>query len=383
MAQDRTDKRLLSPFTLNSALRANNRIVLAPMTRARAGRHRIPNGLMAEYYRQRASAGLMISEASVVSTQGIGWVDSPGIYSDAQAEGWKRVVDTVHRSGGVLLLQLWHCGRASHSTFHLEEGRPVAPSPIAIQGDGIQTPYGRKPYEIPRALSTEDVLRVADDYRQAAKRARQAGFDGVEIHGANGYLIDQFLQSKTNHRTDRYGGSLENRYRFLGDIVQAVTAEVPAARVGVRLSPNGVFNDMGSPDFRETFTFAAQQLDQYGLAYLHLVDGLAFGFHKLGDPMTLPEFRRVFHGPLIGNGGYTPVTAEAAIRDGSADLIAFGRPYISNPDLVERIAHGWPLAPEAPMDVWYMPNLGGYTDFPGYQGEACEGQNFPVAPGVQ
>ncbi|MEK7761507.1 MAG: alkene reductase [Nitrospirota bacterium] len=367
MNRDKADNRLLTPFTLNAALRANNRIVLAPMTRARAGQLRIPNELMAEYYRQRASAGLMISEATVVSTQGIGWVDSPGIYSDAQTEGWKLVVESVHRAGGVMLLQLWHCGRASHSTFHLEEGAPVAPSPIAIQGDGIQTPNGREPYETPRALATEEVLRVVDDYRQAAKRALQAGFDGVEIHGANGYLIDQFLQSKTNHRTDRYGGNVENRCRFLDDIVQAVTAEVPATRVGVRLSPNGVFNDMGSPDFRETFTFAAQQLARYGLAYLHLVDGLAFGFHKLGDPMTLSEFRRVFYGPLIGNGGYTPATAEAAIRDGSADLIAFGRPYISNPDLVERIAQGWPLAPDALMDVWYVPDPRGYTDFPVYR----------------
>jgi N-ethylmaleimide reductase len=367
MTQGRTDKQLLTPCILNGALRANNRIVLAPMTRARAGRHRIPNGLMAEYYRQRASAGLMISEATVVSAQGIGWVDSPGIYSDAQAEGWKRVVDTVHQDGGVIFLQLWHCGRASHSEFHLEDGAPVAPSPIAIQDDGIQTPAGRQPYEVPRALGAEDIQQVVDDYRQAAKRALQAGFDGVEIHGANGYLIDQFLQSKTNRRTDRYGGSLENRYRFLGDIVQAVTAEVPAARVGVRLSPNGVFNDMGSPDFRETFTFTAQQLDRCGLAYLHLVDGLAFGFHKLGEPMTLPEFRRVFHGPLIGNGGYTPATAEAAVQDGSADLIAFGRPYISNPDLVERISQDWPLAPDAPMDVWYRPNPSGYADFPAYR----------------
>ena len=367
MTQGRTDKQLLTPFTLNGALRANNRIVLAPMTRARAGRHRIPNGLMAEYYRQRASAGLMISEATVVSTQGIGWVDSPGIYSDAQAEGWKRVVDSVHRAGGVMLLQLWHCGRASHSAFHLEDSAPVAPSSIAIQGDGIQTPEGRQPHEVPRALGTEEIQQVVDDYRQAAKRALRAGFDGVEIHGANGYLIDQFLQSKTNRRTDCYGGSLENRCRFLDEIVQAVTAELPAARVGVRLSPNGVFNDMGSPDFRETFTFAAQQLDRRGLAYLHLVDGLAFGFHKLGEPMTLPEFRRVFHGPLIGNGGYTPATAEAAVQDGSADLIAFGRPYISNPDLVERIAQGWPLAPDAPMDVWYRPNPRGYADFPAYR----------------
>jgi len=213
-------------------------------------------------------------------------------------------------------------------------------------------------------LETTEIPRVVEDYHRAAERAKAAGFDGVEVHGANGYLIDTFLQSKTNHRSDQYGGSVESRYRFLKEVVEAVTSVWPANRVGVRLSPNGAFNDMGSPDFREQFTFVASQLDRFGLGYLHIMDGLAFGFHNLGEPMTLAEFRKVFHGPLIGNCGYTQEAAEKAIADGLADLIAFGRPFISNPDLVERFKHGWPVAPLAPMSDWYLPTgAKGYTDY--------------------
>jgi len=257
-------------------------------------------------------------------------------------------------------------GRASHSSFH--NGKPaVAPSAIKINEEYIHTPTGKQPHEVPRALETAEIARVVGDYRCAAERAKVAGFDGVEIHGANGYLIDTFLQSKTNHRTDRYGGSVENRFRFLREVVEAIASVWPANRVGVRLSPNGSFNDMGSPDYREQFTFVAQQLDRFGLSYLHVMDGLAFGFHKLGEPMTLAEFRGVFHGPLIGNCGYAQETAEKAIAEGHADLIAFGRPFISNPDLVERFRNGWPLAEEAPMSDWYLPiGKKGYTDFPGY-----------------
>jgi N-ethylmaleimide reductase len=243
----------------------------------------------------------------------------------------------------------------------------MAPSEIAINGDSIHTPTGKQPYEVPRAIETAEVGKIVNDYRLAVRRAKQAGFDGVEIHGANGYLIDTFLQSKTNHRTDQYGGSVQNRFRFLREIVEVATAEMPADRVGVRISPNGVFNDMGSPDYRETFLYVAKQLDQYGLAYLHVMDGLAFGFHQLGEPMTLNDFRAVFSGPLIGNCGYTQETAEAAIANGQADLIAFGRPYISNPDLVERFANGWPLSPPAEMPTWYTPSDSGYTDFPKYR----------------
>jgi N-ethylmaleimide reductase len=356
---------LLQPFKLHD-LTLRNRVVMAPMTRSRAGVERLPNPLMAEYYAQRSSAGLLITEATTISEEANGWNESPGIYTDAMAQAWKQVVDAVHQRGGVIFLQLWHMGRASHSSFH--GGTPaVAPSAIKINEEYIHTPTGKQAHEVPRALETTEIPRVVGDYRRAAERAKAARFDGVEIHGANGYLIDEFLQSKTNHRTDQYGGSIENRFRFLREVVEAVTSVWPANRVGVRLSPNGSFNDMGSPDYREQFTFVAQQLDRFGLSYLHVMDGLAFGFHKLGEPMTLAEFRRVFHGPLIANCGYTRETAEAAIAEGRADLIAFGRPFISNPDLVERFRNGWPLATEAPMSDWYLPTgKKGYTDFNGY-----------------
>jgi N-ethylmaleimide reductase len=354
---------LFETFTLRD-LALRNRVVLAPMTRSRAGTSRIANRLMAEYYSQRSSAGLLISEATTISPEANGWNESPGIYTDAMVAGWKHTTHAVHEKGGVIFLQLWHMGRASHSSFH--NGQPaVAPSAIKINEEYIHTPTGKQSHEVPRALETAEISRVVDDYRRAAQRAMVAGFDGVEIHAANGYLIDEFLQSRTNHRTDQYGGNIENRYRFLEQVVQAVTSVVPVNRVGVRLSPNGVFNDMGSPDYREQFTFVASQLDRFGLAYLHVMDGLAFGFHKLGEPMTLTEFRRVFRGPLIGNCGYTQVTAETAISQGHADLIAFGRPFISNPDLVERFRNGYPLAADAPMSDWYLPTgEKGYTDYP-------------------
>jgi N-ethylmaleimide reductase len=357
---------LLSPFNLRG-LPLKNRMVMAPMTRSRAGQERLPNSLMEEYYAQRASAGLIITEATVVSTQGIGWHNTPGIYSNEQAQAWKIVVDAVHAKGTPIFLQLWHCGRASHSSFHERDGLPVAPSAIKIKGDYIHTPMGKLPYETPRALETEEVSAIVEDYRRAAERARSAGFDGVEIHAANGYLIDQFLQSKTNHRTDRYGGSLENRYRFLDEIVSSISDVWTSTRVGVHLSPNGNFNDMGSPDFRETFLYVAKQLSHHHIAYLHVVDGLAFGFHALGPQMTLKEFREVFEGPLMGNSGYNQETAEAAIRQGHADSISFGRPFISNPDLVERFSNGWPLNPPADTKVWYSFDKTGYTDFPRYK----------------
>ena len=354
--------RLLSTFDMRG-VPLRNRVVMAPLTRARAGPERLPNALMAEYYTQRSSAGLIITEATVISEQGCGWVDSPGIYNDAQEVGWKKIVAALHAKGTPVFLQLWHCGRASHSSFH--GGKPaVSASAIKINGDSLHTPIGKQPYETPRALETEEVPAVVEDYRKAAARAKAAGFDGVEIHAANGYLIDQFLQSKTNQRTDRYGAGVENRFRFLKEIVEAIATVWPAARIGVRLSPNGNFNDMGAPDFRETFTCAARQLNAYGLAYLHVVDGLAFGFHEQGKPMTLPEFRAVCTGPLMGNCGYTQETAEAALASGQADLIAFGRPYLSNPDLVERFANGWELNRPADLKVWSAPGAQGYTDFP-------------------
>jgi N-ethylmaleimide reductase len=356
---------LFSPFDL-WGLRLKNRIVMAPLTRSRAGEERLANAWMAEYYGQRAAAGLIITEATVISKQGIGWLNSPGIYSDEQAEAWKKVVDAVHAKGAPMFLQLWHCGRASHSDFPERTGLPVAPSVIKIAGEYIHTPNGKKPYETPRALETDEIPAIVEDYRRAAARAQVAGFDGVEVHAANGYLIDQFLQSKTNHRTDRYGGSLENRYRFLDEIVRAILTVLPSGQVGVHIAPNGNFNDMGSPDFRETFLSVAKRLNAYGLAYLHVIDGLEFGFHALGPPMASEEFRQVFAGPLMANCGYTQATAAALIQHGHADLVSFGRPFISNPDLVERFAHGWPLNPPADQKVWYSFEKEGYTDFPRY-----------------
>lgn len=353
---------LLAPYDLKG-LPLKNRMVMAPLTRARAGRARIPNDLMAEYYAQRSSAGMIIAEATTISEQGIGWVDSPGIYNEAQVVGWKKITGVLHERGTPVILQLWHCGRASHSSFH--NGAPaVSASAVKINGDTIHTPNGKEPYETPRALEKSEIAAVVDDYRAAARRAMESGFDGIEIHAANGYLVDQFLQSKTNLRTDEYGGTVEKRFRFLREIIGAVLTVWPSNRVGVRLSPNGNFNDMGSPDFRETFTFVAGELNGFDLGYLHVVDGLGFGFHELGDPMTLAEFRSVFGGPIMGNCGYSAESADAVIARGFADLIAFGRPFISNPDLVERFANGWELNPAADLKVWSAPTAEGYTDFP-------------------
>lgn len=357
---------LLSPLD-SKTLSLKNRVVLAPLTRARAGEDRIPNALMAKYYAQRAGAGLLVSEATAISKQGYGWTNAPAIYSDEQTQAWKQITDAVHEQKSLIFLQLWHTGRASHSDFQENNQLPVAPSAIKIEGMEAHTPGGKKPYEVPRALETEEISQIVADYKQAATHAKEAGFDGVEIHSANGYLIDEFLQSKTNQRTDKYGGNIENRYRFLKEVVEAVLTVWDAGKVGVRLSPNGSFNDMGSPDYRETFTYVVRQLNNYGLGYLHVLDGLAFGFHELGEPITLAELRKIYDGVLIGNCGYDRNSAEKAIASGDADLIAFGRAYISNPDLVARFANNWELNSDADMDVWYSFDAEGYTDFPTYQ----------------
>lgn len=355
--------KLLSPYTLRD-LELVNRVAMAPLTRGRSGKDRIPNELMATYYSQRAGAGLIITEATTISPQANGWVNSPGIYTPEMIEGWKAIVDAVHDAGGKIFMQLWHTGRASHSDFHNGD-LPVAPTAIAIEGDGIHTPEGKKPHETPRALETAELSGIVADYATAAVNAKAAGFDGVEIHSANGYLLDSFLQSKTNQRGDQYGASVGNRYRLLDEVVTAVTQVWPANRVAVRLSPNGAFNDMGSPDYREQFTHVMTELNKFGLAYLHVMDGLAFGFHKLGDPFSLADVKKVYDGPVMGNCGYNFSTATAAVESGDAEMIAFGRPFISNPDLVHRFAEGIELAPDAPMEVWYTPKgAEGYTDFP-------------------
>ena len=343
-----------------------NRIVLAPMTRGRAGVERIPNALMAEYYFQRASAGLLITEATVVSAQGNGWVGSPGIYTGKMVEGWRIVTQKLKPTGTPIFLQLWHCGRASHSDFH-NGALPVSASAVKLNGDQIRTPLGKKDYETPRALTVDEIKVTVNDYRIAAVNAKEAGFSGVEVHSANGYLINQFLDSKTNLRTDNYGSSLENKYRFLREVMAVVLEVWPSNRVGIRLSPNGVFNDMGSPDFRETYLYTIKELNRLNLAYVHIMDGLAFGFHKQGEPMTLAEFRAEYDGIIMGNCGYTRETAEERLAAGHADLAAFGRPFITNPDLPERLRNNWPLNPADDMSLWYTLGAEGYTDYEPYR----------------
>ena len=356
---------LFEPLQMGD-FKLRNRIVMAPMTRGRAGDERIPNEIMAEYYFQRASAGLLITEATVVSKQGNGWIGSPGIYTDQMVEGWQIVTQKLKPTGTPIFLQLWHCGRASHSDFHNGE-LPVSASEVKLNGDQIHTPLGKKDYETPRALTVDEIKATVDDYRTAALNAKIAGFSGVEVHSANGYLINQFLDSKTNLREDDFGGTLKNKYRFLHEVMAAILEVWPSNRVGIRLSPNGVFNDMGSPDFRETFLYTIRELNKLSLAYVHIMDGLAFGFHEQGEPMTLAEFRDEYDGIIMGNCGYTKEAAEERLNAGHADLAAFGRPFISNPDLPERFKNDWPLEPAEDMTFWYTPGAQGYTDYATYQ----------------
>jgi len=343
-------------------LHLKNRIAMAPMTRGRAGETRVANDIMAEHYFQRASAGILITEATVVSKQGNGWIGSPGIYTNEMVVGWRKVTDKLKPTGTPIFLQLWHCGRASHSDFHGGE-LPVSASAVRLEGDGILTPFGKKAYEVPRPMTVAEIKATVADYRQAAINAREAGFSGIEVHSANGYLLNQFLDSKTNLRTDAYGGSLQNKFRFLGEVLAAVLEIWSAHRVGVRLSPNGVFNDMGSPDFHETYLYTIKELSKLNLGYVHIMDGLAFGFHQLGEPMTLEEFRAHYDGILIGNCGYSQEDAEKRLAAGVVDIAAFGRPFITNPDLVARLQNGWPLAPSDDMSRWYTPGPEGYIDY--------------------
>lgn len=348
-------------------LEFKNRIAMAPMTRGRAGEERIANELMAEHYAQRASAGLLITEATVVSAAGNGWIGSPGIYTEEMAQGWRKVTNRVKEQGAHLFLQMWHCGRASHSDFHNGE-LPVSASAVRLNGDQIHTPQGKKDYEVPRPMTLEDIGQTVEDYKKAAQYAKEAGFSGVEVHSANGYLLNQFLDSKTNLRQDKYGGSPENKYRFLAEVLQAVFQVWPSQRVGVRLSPNGVFNDMGSDDFRETYLYVIGELAKLNLGYVHIMDGLAFGFHEKGEPMMLNEFRELYKGTIMGNCGYTQEDAERRLSAGEIDIAAFGRPFISNPDLVDRLKNGWPLESFDDMSFWYTPGRQGYNDYSTYSG---------------
>ena len=354
--------------------RLNHRIVMAPLTRMRAEKQSFaPRPLNAEYYGQRATpGGLIIAEASPVMSTGRGNAGTPGIYSDQQIKGWRDVVDAVHARGGVIFLQLWHVGRVSHSSFQPDGVLPVAPSAVPIsEALKTMTANGKvTSYETPRALETSEIADVIESFRQAASNAREAGFDGVEIHGANGYLIEQFLQSRTNLRTDRYGGSIENRARLLLEITQAAIEVWGADRVGVRLSPYGVANESGESDPMPLYSHVIQSLDPLGLAYLHFIEPRSSGAGRAevnhqNVPSAMAVFRPIWRGVLISAGGFTGETAEAAIATGHADAIAFGRIFISNPDLPRRLKHGFPLTPYN-RATFYGGEETGYTDYAAY-----------------
>jgi N-ethylmaleimide reductase len=365
---------LFSPLQVGP-YRLQHRVVMAPLTRMRADRSSFAQrALNAEYYGQRATpGGLLIAEASPVMVTGRGNPGTPGIYSDAQIAGWRGVVDAVHARGGLIFLQLWHVGRASHSSFQPGNALPVAPSAVAITGEGMlaMTADGKMvPYETPRALKTGEVDDVVAAFRQAAVNAKAAGFDGVEIHGANGYLLEQFLQSHTNLRSDRYGGSIENRARLLLEITQAAIGIWGADRVGVRLSPYGVANGSGEADPMPLYSHVVKALDSLGLAYLHFIEPRSSGAGRAevnwqNVPSAMVLFRPVWRGVLISAGGFTGEAAEAAIAQGHADAVAFGRIFISNPDLPRRLQHGFPLTPYN-RATFYGGEAVGYTDYPAY-----------------
>lgn len=364
---------LFSPLEVGP-YRLNHRVVMAPLTRMRAERPSLaPRPLNAEYYAQRATpGGLIIAEASPVLATGFGSPGVPGIYSEAQIKGWRGVVDAVHARGGLIFLQLWHVGRVSHSSFQPGGALPVAPSAVPISAELTTMTADGKPasYETPRALQTGEIAGIVDAFRQAARNAMAAGFDGVEVHGANGYLIEQFLQSRTNLRTDRYGGSIENRARFLMEITQAVIGVWGANRVGVRLSPYGIANDSGEADPMPLYTHVVQALNPLGLAYLHFIEPRSSGAGRAevnhqNVPSAMVLFRPIWKGVLITAGGFTGETAEAAIAAGHADAIAFGRIFISNPDLPRRLREGFPLTPYN-RATFYGGEEKGYTDYPVY-----------------
>mmetsp|Transcript_11874 Transcript_11874/g.20630 ORF Transcript_11874/g.20630 Transcript_11874/m.20630 type:complete len:370 (+) Transcript_11874:134-1243(+) len=357
---------IYEPLTLANGLTLKNRILFSPLTRGRSGHSRIPNEWNLKYYSERAGAGLVVTEATAVSETANGWAQSAGCYTAEMSEGWKKVADAVHEAGSLICLQLWHSGRKSHPSFQPGNQAIVAPSAIAIEGDGVYGIDDKKyPHPVPRALETSEIPAIVEDYKKAAKYALEAGIDMVEVHAANGYLINTFLDSSTNKRTDQYGGSVEHRFRFLKEVIEAVGTVYPYNRIGVRISPNGAYNNMGAEDSVETYTYVAAELGKFGLAFLDVMDGLGFGYHNKARPMKLFEFKKLFVGPVFGNVGYTRDTAEGAIRTGAADAVLFGRPFIANPDLVERFKHDWPLV-DAPFSCWYTHGPEGYCDWPAY-----------------
>ena len=355
---------LFKPLQMG-ALDAKNRILMAPLTRGRADvPGSVPNDLMAKYYRQRAGAGVIISEATGISVEGLGWPSAPGIWSDEQVEGWRKVTDAVHSEGGTIVLQLWHMGRLVHSDF-LGGEAPVSASATTAP-DHAHTAEGRKPHVEARALEIEEIARVVADYRHAAENAKKAGFDGVQLHGANGYLVDQFLRRSTNKRDDRYGGSAENRARFLDEVLTALVDVWGADRVGLRLSPNGETQGCDDPDPAETFSAAAKVAQKHGIAFLELREpGPEGTFGSTDVPKQSPMIREIFTGPLVLNSDYSAEEAVSDIEAGRCDAVSWGRDFISNPDLPTRIRKGAEIAPNvgAPQ-TWYLPGETGYTDYP-------------------
>lgn len=355
-----TDQNLFTPYTLGS-LSLSNRIVLAPLTRNRAGEGFVPSEFAATYYSQRASAGLLISEASQISQQGQGYQDTPGIYTQAQIEGWRTVTDAVHAKGGKIFLQLWHVGRVSHVDLQENGAAPVAPSALR-PATKVFVNNSFEDVSEPRALDISELPGIVNDFRQAAANAIAAGFDGVEIHGANGYLLDQFIKDGANVRTDAYGGTVENRARLLLEVTAAVVAEIGADRTGIRLSPVSPANGVSSSDPQAQFDYIVDQLDELGIVYLHMVEGATGGPRDVA-PFDFGALRQRFKNTYIANNGYDVALATSRINDDKADLIAFGRPFIGNPDLVERLKTGAPLAAFNPATL-YGGGATGYIDYP-------------------
>ncbi len=355
-----TDQNLFTPYTLG-ALTLANRIVLAPLTRNRAGAGFVPSEFAATYYSQRASAGLLISEATQISRQGQGYQDTPGIYTQAQIDGWRKVTDAVHAQGAKIFVQLWHVGRVSHVDLQENGAAPVAPSALRA---ATQVFVNNRFVDVsePRALDINELPGIVADFRQAAANAIAAGFDGVEIHGANGYLLDQFLKDSANVRTDAYGGSIENRARLLLEVTAAVINEIGAERTGVRLSPVSPANGVSSSDPQAQFNYVIDQLDALGVVYLHMVEGATGGPRDVA-PLDFAALRQRFKNTYIANNGYDLELATSRLAEDQADLIAFGRPFIGNPDLVERLKTGAALSAFNPATL-YGGGAAGYIDYP-------------------
>ena len=363
-----TAQKLFTPVEIG-AISLGHRVVMAPLTRSRSLQPGdVPGDLMLEYYAQRASnGGLIISEATTISISGRGWFGAPGMYSDEQVAGWQKITHAVHARGGRMFSQLWHTGRASHSTT-TGGSPPVAPSVVEPFEGVVSTPSGWQKPSPPRALDIAEIPGIVEDYRRAAERAKTAGFDGVELHAANGYLVDQFLQDGTNQRADAYGGSIENRSRFLLEVAEALASVWGGDRLGVRIAPSGTFNGMHDSNPRELFSYVARALNRFGLAYLHIVEPRVKGNVVIAEgqaPIAAQQLRKVFNGKIIAAGGFEPDTAETIVEKRDADLVAFGRHFVANPDLPERIRLGLPLN-AAERDTFYTFEARGYIDYPFY-----------------